>query len=613
VHDPGRRRLQRHRPPDPPGRGQRPLQPAGHLRRHHRQAPVTEQRQPLGLAQRPAALVQPPPPPLPGTPGPDLDRPPWRRLGRLGRGPGRGRGVGEEVAVGEQVAQGGQAGAGAFQDGDAGGAQGGRLGPVDGRGQVGEHGHRLVGRGGGLGGQAGVAGVGGGLGGQVQVEGQGGGGRVLQQGPDAGGEDAVGVVAGAPGVQRVGGGQAGLEHGGQPPAGRLGDIGQGHPQPLGQVEQVGPLPSGVVDGGQPARMGPAPGQQLAGVGQLVQGGHPGHPVGVEQGLVGAVLAGQGAGVGGHHGPGRPAPADLEGDHRDGPGGRLGQGGPERRRLPDRLQEQGHHPGAGQLQGVVEVGGGAGHELVAGRDDQVEPEPAVVVEQGREHRPGVADHRHRAGGQVGRLGIPTHPQALLEVEEPHAVAAAHHHPGRLGDRREALGQWLGTVGGGPGGRLLPPRWVVLQAAGEDHRRRDPGGRGRLQLGLQGGVGHGQHGQVDRAGQVGQGPVAGAAGHLPVAGVDQVDRAPVAAGEQLADQLVPERRGPGAGPDHRHRPGLEQGGEREPAAGALRHRGERARPAHRRRVAFLRSAITARTACQPGMPQTPPPPWVAELAW
>ena len=27
----------------------------------------------------------------------------------------------------------------------------------------------------------------------------------------------------------------------------------------------------------------------------------------------------------------------------------------------------------------------------------------------------------------------------------------------------------------------------------------------------------------------------------------------------------------------------------------------------------SAMTARAACQPGMPQTPPPPWVAEWAW
>jgi hypothetical protein len=259
----------------------------------------------------------------------------------------------------------------------------------------------------------------------------------------------------------------------------------GTPDLLGQVQQVGPLAPGVVDGGQPARMGPAAGQQLAGVGQLVQGGHLGDPVGVEQGLVGALLAGQGARVGDDHGPGGLAAADLEGDHRDGPGGRLGQGGPERRRLPDCLQEQRRHPGACQVQGVVEVGGGAGHELVAGRHDQVEAEPAGVVEQGREHRPGVADHRHRPRLQMRRLRVATYPQALLEVEEPHAVAAAHRHPGPGGDDPQALQQPLG-----------------LEAAGEDRRRRDPEGGGRRQLGLQGGVGHGQHGQVDPGRQVGQ---------------------------------------------------------------------------------------------------------------
>jgi hypothetical protein len=442
--------------------------------------------------------------------------------------------MGQEVAVGQQVAEGGQAGGGALEDGDTGGPEGGRLDRVGGRGQVGDHRHRLPGGGGGLDGQAGVAGVGGRLGGQVQVEGEDGGGRVVEQGPDAGGEDLVGVVAGAPGVQGVGGGQAGLEHGRQRLAGRRRDSGQRDPELLGQVEQVGPFAARVVDGGQPAGMGLAPGQQLAGVGQLVEGGHLGDTVGVEQGLVGTVLAGQGAGVGGHHRPGRLAPPDLEGDHRDGLGGRLGQGGPERRRLPDRLQEQGHHPDGGQPQGVVEVGGGAGDELIAGRHDQVEVEPAVVVEQGREHRTGVADHRHRAGGQVGRLRIATHAQALVEVEEPHAVATAHRHPGRPGDGREALGKGC------------PRRVGLREAAGEDDGRRDAPVGGRPELGLEGGVGDGQHGQVDWPGQVGQGAVAGAPGHLPVAGVDEVDRPPVATGEQLTDQRVPERPGPGARP-------------------------------------------------------------------
>src|SRR5919106_3323846 len=124
------------------------------------------------------------------------------------------------------MAEGGQAGGGALQDRDPGGAEGGRLGPVDAAGQVGQQGHGLGGGAGGGHGQAGVAGVGGRLGGQVEREGQGGGVRVLEQGLDAGGEDLVGVVAGAPGVQRVGGGQARFQDRGHPGPGGLGDGGQ---------------------------------------------------------------------------------------------------------------------------------------------------------------------------------------------------------------------------------------------------------------------------------------------------------------------------------------------------------------------------------------------------
>jgi hypothetical protein len=44
------------------------------------------------------------------------------------------------------------------------------------------------------------------------------------------------------------------------------------------------------------------------------------------------------------------------------------------------------------------------------------------------------------------------------------------------------------------------------------------------------------------------------------------------------------------------------------------GNHAYPAARRAVAdfvTLRSASAARAACQPGIPHTPPPAWVAEL--
>jgi hypothetical protein len=116
----------------------------------------------------------------------------------------------------------------------------------------------------------------------------------------------VGVVAGPPGVDRVDRGEPGVEHRGEAPLGGGRDRGELHARLLGQVDQVHPLAAGVQHRREPAMAGPPAGQQqLAGVGQLVHGAYPQHPVGVEQPLPGAVLAGQGAGVGGDHGP-RPA-------------------------------------------------------------------------------------------------------------------------------------------------------------------------------------------------------------------------------------------------------------------------------------------------------------------
>ena len=87
VHDPGRGRLQRHRPPDPPGRRQRLLQAGRHLGRHHRHPPVAQQGQPLRLVQRPPSVAQPRPPPSPGRLRPAGSNPPPAAPRRLGRHP----------------------------------------------------------------------------------------------------------------------------------------------------------------------------------------------------------------------------------------------------------------------------------------------------------------------------------------------------------------------------------------------------------------------------------------------------------------------------------------------------------------------------------------------
>src|SRR6266516_449379 len=100
----------------------------------------------------------------------------------------------------------------------------------------------------------------------------------------------------------------------------------------------------------------------------------------------------------------------------------------------------------------------------------------------------------------------------------------------------------------------------------------------------------------------------------------DRSPVPPGGSTAPPKITAERAwfraaatrAGAGPDQRHAPGLEHRGDRAAglaASGGGAYLGWRG---HFRRTVARRSAIAALAACMPGMPQTPPPAWVAELA-
>ena len=137
------------------------------------------------------------------------------RVGGRERG-GRWRGWVLGAAVGEQVAEGEQAGAGGFEDGDAGRAQPGRGVGVDRGRDGGEDDDRLVGRG--RGGEDGVA-----VGVVAvvlrdQVDGQrdrADVGVVGQRGQRLG-EQFLGVPAGPPDVERVAGFEAGVEDRRQP-------------------------------------------------------------------------------------------------------------------------------------------------------------------------------------------------------------------------------------------------------------------------------------------------------------------------------------------------------------------------------------------------------------
>jgi hypothetical protein len=71
---------------------------------------------------------------------------------------------------------------------------------------------------------------------------------VVGQRGQAAGEELLGVCARAPHVQRVGGGQAGLEQTGEPGGGCRRQRRHGHLEPLGEVGDQDPLGAGVVDG-----------------------------------------------------------------------------------------------------------------------------------------------------------------------------------------------------------------------------------------------------------------------------------------------------------------------------------------------------------------------------
>ena len=98
------------------------------------------------------------------------------------------------------------------------------------------------------------------------------------------------------------------------------------------------------------------------------------------------VAGQGSRVGSDHGPSGHRPADGQGDDDDVLSRGTVEGGPHRLGLPQGLEEQPDHPGLLEVEGVVEVGGRRGHQLLAGRDGHGESQVPARPQDGREDRP-----------------------------------------------------------------------------------------------------------------------------------------------------------------------------------------------------------------------------------
>ena len=187
----------------------------------------------------------------------------------------------------------------------------------------------------------------------------------------------------------------------------------------------------------------AGGKQLEGVGQFGQVADAVQAVGAGQRLPRAVGRGQRPGVGRHQRrPGRRY-ARAEQHHRHVGGQRVRQHRTQPGRVPDRLEDQGQHPGLRQAERVPGVVRGGGDEFLAGRDGQAEAEAAARPQQRGEHRTRVGDQRDRPWVQVG-LDVADGPQPAGDVHEPHAPRAAHGHA-RFPGRR---GQPLPSARGGP---------------------------------------------------------------------------------------------------------------------------------------------------------------------
>ena len=359
------------------------------------------------------------------------------------------------------------------------------------------------------------------------------------------------------------------------------DPGQGEAGFLSRVDQLRAFPSRIVDRGQPpGRRPPSSREELQRVRHLIERLDAVYPVSVEQGLVRAVLSGQGARVRRHQvfrGGGSP---DLEGDDRDLLLCRPGQGRLEGPRIARGLHEQRDQLRARPAQGVVDVVRCRGDQLEAGGNREVEPKAPVVVKHRGECRTGMAHERDGPRLQVLRLGEPARAETTLDVEETHPVSAAQGHAGRAGDARQPLGEGRPAFG------------RALVATGEDHCGTRPGVRRGLELCFELCVGEAEQCQVDWLGQVGQRWKTTMPLDLVVFGIDGVDGAVEAAPEQLEHHLLPERTRTRARADHGHRPGLQHGFESS------------ADPAGQRRPRF-RSAAIPRAAFAPGPPVTPPP--------
>jgi hypothetical protein len=260
-----------------------------------------------------------------------------------------------------------------------------------------------------------------------------------------------------------------------------------------------------------------------------------------------MVAGQRAGMAERErGALRSAP-NLQDDDRDVALARLLQSGDEAGGIAHGFQEEADDARRRHLKREVQVVRDRRRQLLAGGHRQAEAEAAIGVAEAGEGGSGVRDECDAAALEPGRRREAAHPQAVLQIVEAHAVAAADLQVGGARHGGDALGERRIAVAG-------------KVAAGEDR-----GGAGAVpdgfgELRLDAGVADADDDVIDCLRQRGQRGITGQPVDLRVVGIDEVEAAAElafadAADHAVADGLVFRRRaneGDGLGGQQRTQP-------------------------------------------------------------
>ena len=264
-------------------------------------------------------------------------------------------------------------------------------------------------------------------------------------------------------------------------------------------------------------------EQQQAVGEAVEIVDFNHAIAVEQCLIGGVVAGQRAGVTERQSGAFGGAAHLQDDDRNVALARLFQSGDEAGWIAHGFQEEADDPRRRHIKREVQVVRDRGRQLLAGRHRQVEAEAAVGVAEAGIGRTGMGDERDAAMIEPGRWRKAAYAQAMFQIVEAHAVAAADLQAGRARHGSEAAGERR------------------LAVAGQVAAPEDGGGVGAVangldELRLDAGVGDADDDVIDRLWQRRQRGVAGLPVDLRVVWIDEVDAAAELALAHAADHAV-----------------------------------------------------------------------------